>query len=72
MFFHDCSISYNKQYIKRSLPQAKEEESVAFQFENEEDKIELIIGDHPPSSGWNIRPHKRPVQVHVNTHYIFK
>ena len=62
--FYDYSISFDKQYIKKSLPQAKEEENVAFEFENEEDQIELIIGDYPPS-GWSICPHKRPVKVHV-------
>ena len=71
VLFYDCSIFYDKQYIKTSLPQAEEDESVVFEFENEEDQIELIIGDNPPN-GWSIHPHKRPVKVHVNNAHFAK
>ena len=50
------------------MPQADEGPSIVFQFESE-NQIELILND-PPQRGWNIRPHKKPVQVSIIYDYV--
>ena len=49
------------------MPQVEEGMSIAFEFESE-NQIELILDDS--QHGWNIRPHKTPVQVSIIFDYI--